>query len=108
MAKAEKEKSAVSRPVKSEAISKSKISANQQIEKACETALNKLKGLNLEIPLQAEIQWCLGSYRQDRNPVGLYQMANRALKVFKAEQDKKTKGITAKLIGDLEKALKGM
>jgi hypothetical protein len=52
------------------------------------------------------MEWCLGSYRSDRNPVGLYETAKRALAVFHAEKQKKTKGVTARLINDLERAVK--
>jgi len=76
------------------------------IDKVCEDALAKLKDLGIDSQLQAELQWCLGSYAADNNPTGLYQMAERALVVFNAEKAKKTKGVTAKLTGDLEKALK--
>ena len=75
------------------------------IEKVTEDALDKLKALNIEQGLQADIEWCLGSYRADGNPIGLYDMFSRVLSVFKTELQKKTKGITAKLIGDIEKAL---
>ena len=76
------------------------------IEKACATALAKLKTLNIEPQLQADIEWCIGSYSHDKNPVGLFEMGERALEVFKAELTKKTKGITAKFVEDLEKAVK--
>ncbi len=76
------------------------------IEKVAEEVLTKLKALNLEPQLQADIEWCLGSYRHDRNPAGLYEMAERAFGIFKAEQAKKTKGITTKLVSEVEKALK--
>jgi hypothetical protein len=49
--------------------------------------------------------WCLGSYNHDHNPVGLIEKASQALVVFKAELAKKTKGITAKFINDIESAL---
>jgi hypothetical protein len=75
------------------------------IEKACEAALSKLKELNIDEGLQSEIQWCLGSYHHDNNPAGLYVMAKRALAVFTVELAGKTKGVTAKLITDLEKAI---
>lgn len=75
------------------------------IEKACETALAKLRALNLDVQLQSEIDWCLGSYRSDKNPVGLYEMVQRAILVFKPELEKKTKGVTAKLVSDLEAAM---
>ena len=75
------------------------------IEQVCETALTKLKELNIDEGLQSEIQWCLGSYGYDKNPAGLYQMAKRALAIFTVEKANKTKGITAKIISDLEKAI---
>lgn len=86
-------------------ISKAKVSAEELIEKACTDALQKLQSLKLDQQFQSEIEWCLGSYRYDRNPHGLYQMAERALSVFKTEAAKKTKGITATFIKSIEKAL---
>lgn len=75
------------------------------IAKLSQTILDKLKSLHLEPGLQSDIVWCLGSYDHDKNPVGLYEKAAQALVVLKAELAKKTKGITAKLIADIEKAL---
>lgn len=75
------------------------------IEQACELAFNTLHELNLDAALQSEIQWCLGSYRHDGNPAGLYIMAKRAVAAFTVEKANKTKGITAKLITDIEKAI---
>ena len=75
------------------------------IEKAAEEALSKLKVLGIEPQLQADIEWCLGSYKADSNPAGLYEMTERAIAVLSAEKDKKTKGVTAKLITDLQKAV---
>jgi hypothetical protein len=96
-------------PVKTEkkkAAPKKEVPANDQIVKACEISLGTLATLDIEHALQSEINWCLGSYRNDGNPIGLFQMAERSLAVFRAEQSRKTKGVTAKLVGDLEKALK--
>jgi hypothetical protein len=76
-----------------------------KIEKACNAALDKLRSLNLDPQLQSDIEWCLGSYRSDNNPIGLYEMAQRALEVFKGELARKTKGVTAKMVSDLEKAI---
>jgi hypothetical protein len=85
---------------------KATVSAGEKIEVACETAFKKLQALGIEQQLQSEMEWCLGSYRHDNNPTGLYQMVERAITVFQSELTKKTKGVTAKLISDLEKALK--
>ena len=92
-------------PKKASTAPKSKTSS-LSIEKVSMDTLNKLAELGLETQLQADIEWCLGSYKSDNNPTGLFEMAERALKVFAIEKEKKTKGITAKLIGDLEKLIK--
>ena len=84
-------------------IAKAKTTLN--IVKVSESILDKLKTLNLEPGLQSDIVWCLGSYRHDQNPVGLLEKAAQALTLFKAAQAKKTKGITAKFISDIESAL---
>jgi hypothetical protein len=90
--KAAAKPAAASKPVSIEALSKS--------------ILEKLKAANLSPELQSEIEWCLGSYSHDQNPVGLFETSTKALPVLKNALAKKTKGITAKLIGDIEKALK--
>lgn len=79
--------------------------SNNSIEHVSETALQKLKELGIEEQLQRDIEWCLGSYRADQNPVGLYETAGKALAIFQNEKEKKTKGVTAKLISDLQKAV---
>jgi hypothetical protein len=106
MAKSTAKPTAEKAPVK-KAIAKTKsIPATSNIEKVAEDVLTKLKTLNLEPQLQADIEWCLGSYRHDKNPTGLFEMAEKAFGIFKNEQAKKTKGITSKLVGEVEKALK--
>ena len=89
----------------SKAKPKAKASA-MSLEEASEEALKKLQSLGIEPQLQSELQWCLGSYRFDRNPSGLYQTAGRAVAVLNEEKSKKTKGVTAKFVSDLEKAVK--
>jgi hypothetical protein len=107
MAKAT-EKKTTNKPAveKKPAAKKSATPAPLDIEKACTSALAKLKALDVEPQLQADIEWCLGSYSHDKNPIGLYEMGERALEVFKLQLDKKTKGVTAKMIADLEKTVK--
>lgn len=85
---------------------KPKAPAALAIEKACADSLKKLKAMKAELGLQADIEWCLGSYRHDKNPSGLYVMAERALLVFKGALVKNSKAVPAKLISDIEKALK--
>lgn len=79
------------------------VSESNPIVKTSEAALKKLKDLGIDGQLQADLEWCLGSYKADKNPVGLYEMARRALVVFK--DNKNSKGVTSKLISDLEKVV---
>lgn len=81
----------------------STVSESNPIVKTSETALQKLKELGIDNQLQADLEWCIGSYKADKNPIGLYEMARRALVVFK--DNKNTKGVTTKLINDLEKVV---
>lgn len=80
--------------------------SNNNVEKVNIEALQKLQELGIEEQLQRDLEWCLGSYRADHNPVGLYETARKALFVFQAEKQRKTKGVTTKLINDLEKVIK--
>lgn len=75
------------------------------IESVCEKILDKLRALNLEPALQNDIAWCLGSYRHDGNPIGLYQMAARALPVLNDARVKNARSVPATLITSLQKAL---
>lgn len=98
------EKAAVKKasPKKVTAVKKEK---SMDIASAGVTALSKLKELGIEQSLQADLEWCLGSYKFDKNPAGLQEMVGRAIKVFTVEKEKKTKGVTSKLITDLSKTL---
>lgn len=100
---------APAKTAKKPAVPKQKPSANpnQLIESVCVSSLEKLQELDLDYQLQSEINWCLGSFRSDGNPVGLYLMAERALGIFKSELAAKRKGITPALIKSIEKALSG-
>lgn len=98
-------KTSAKAPVKKTSAKSAKTSSTLNIEKVCNEVLEKLKALGLDQQLQSDIEWCLGSYRSDNNPVGLYGMAARALVIFQDEKAKKTKGVTVKLIADLEKVV---
>lgn len=81
-------------------------SSAPSLEKTGEEILKKLKSLDLDHQLQADLEWCLGSFKYDKNPIGLIESAERAVVVFKDALNKKMKGVTAKTINDIEKVLK--
>ena len=74
-------------------------------EKACVDAKTKLEKLGIEENIQAELAWVVGSYNYDKNPVGLYEIGNKALVALKAYKDEKPRLVSKKFIADLEKAL---
>jgi hypothetical protein len=94
-------KTSTKSPAKKASVKTAVASDVNPIVKASETALEKLKTLGIDDQLQADLEWCIGSYKADKNPAGLYEMVRRSVKVFK--DNKTTKGVTAKLISDLEK-----
>jgi len=94
----------VSAPAKKSAV-KPKAKTVVNIEKVAEDILAKLKSLNIEQQTQADLEWCLGSYRFDKNASGLLEVMRKSLHVLKQEQAKKTKGVTAALVNKIEKAL---
>jgi len=75
------------------------------IEKVSEEILSKLKTLDMGQQLQADLEWCLGSYRFDQNATGLKEVIGKAHEVLKQAHAKKTKGITTALLNSIEKVL---
>ena len=80
---------------------------NQKIEKACEASLDKFNKLGLKeyADTQAKLEYVLGSYRFDGNPVGLFDIGEQALSDLKKIKKDKPRSIAKKLIDDLEKAI---
>ncbi len=103
MAKAPVKK--VSAPAKKSVAKPKAKTSSANIEKVTEDILAKLKSLDIEHPMQADLEWCIGSYRYDRNATGLVESVSRALTVLKEAHAKKTKGITAALISTIEEVL---
>ena len=81
---------------------------NQKIEKACAAALDKFQkiGLDKYADIQSKLEYVIGSYGYDSNPVGLYEIGAKALKDLKKYKKDKPRLVSKKLIEDLEKALK--
>jgi hypothetical protein len=81
---------------------------NLKIEKACEAALEKFQKMGLEkyADVQSKLEYVLGSYRYDGNPVGLYEIGEMALKSLKKYKKEKPRLVSKKLIEDLEKGMK--
>ena len=106
MAKSTTAKKTLSTSTKTVAPKKKTSTASVSIDKASQAALTVLKKLNIEEKLQQDIEWCLGSYGHDHNPVGLIETAKRSIRILKAAKAKNAKAVTLKVISDLEKVVK--
>ncbi len=74
---------------------------------ACEEAVGVFTKLKVEDynDIQSKLEYCIGSYNHDKNPIGLYEygaVALSELKSFKAANPRK---VNKKIIENLEKYL---
>lgn len=74
-----------------------------KLERTVESALGKLTKLKGNDQIVADLEWCLGSYKSDHNPVGLIEKSQTALELLKAQKEKNSRSVSKKLIEDLEK-----
>ncbi|MDW7690287.1 hypothetical protein R9C00_24010 [Flammeovirgaceae bacterium SG7u.111] len=85
----------------------SEVSTNDRIEKACVNARDKFEKLGEDFSeVKGKLDWVLGSYANDGNPEGLYEVGGIALSSLTAYKKQKPRQVSKKLIEDLEKALK--
>ncbi len=80
---------------------------NEKLRNAIVNAFETFKKINDEAnaEIQSKLEFVIGSYDFDKNPVGLYEFGNKALKTLTKIKEKSTKKVTKKVIDDLEKAL---
>lgn len=80
--------------------------AAEKMEKVLIEAKDKLIDLGIAEQLVSEIEWCLGSYAHDQNPVGLYQKGEEAYATLEDYKKSNARKVPKKLLEDLSKALK--
>ena len=69
------------------------------------TVLEKAKDQNT-VELQSKLIWCLGSYDNDKNPVGLHEYGVVALETLKNIKKNNPRRINKKIIEGLEKGIR--
>lgn len=82
------------------------LTPEQKIEKACINAKEKLESLGIEDQIQAELEYVIGSYGFDKNPVGLYEIGGKAYKALESFKTENPRKVSKKLLTDIEGALK--
>ena len=77
----------------------------EKFRNACEAASQVFTKIKAEeyTNLQAKLDYCIGSYDYDKNPVGLYEIGLDALKELEAFKLKNPRKVNKKVIADLKK-----
>ncbi len=80
---------------------------NEKLRNACWNAFLCFTKINEPAyhEIQAKLEYVVGSYDFDKNPVGLYEIGNLALPVLKKIKSKSPRKVTKQLITELEKRL---
>jgi hypothetical protein len=81
---------------------------SEKLKNACKAALLALKKLSSSEydDIKSKLEFVIGSYEFDKNPVGLYEIGEKALKVLNEAKKKNPQKISKKVITDLETSLK--
>lgn len=81
---------------------------NEKLKKSCQDAVVAMQKLNTEetTEVQSKLEWCIGSYDFDKNPVGLHEMGLKSLDLLKEIKQKQPRKVTKKVIDGLEKSIK--
>ena len=77
---------------------------NEKLKNACKAALLTFKKLgDSEFDeIKSKLEFVIGSYEFDKNPVGLIEFGQKALKLLNEAKKKNPKKVTKKVITDLE------
>lgn len=80
---------------------------SDNLRNACQSAVEVFAKLKQDqySDIQSKLEYCIGSYDNDKNPSGLYEygkVALKALEAFKADNPRK---VSKKIIEDLSKNL---
>ncbi|MCD4790502.1 MAG: hypothetical protein K8R37_10920 [Bacteroidales bacterium] len=83
---------------------------NERLQKSCQDALQAFQKLNKEeyAEIQSKLEWCLGSFENDKNPVGLHEFGVKSLKILKDVKVKQPRKVNKKVIDGLEKSIKSL
>ena len=80
---------------------------NEKLRNACAKAVETFQKIDdkANTEIQSTLEFCIGSYDFDQNPVGLNEFGKKAVKILTKIKEKSPKKVTKKVIEDLEKAL---
>jgi hypothetical protein len=85
------------------------MSNNQKLEKACKDALAQFEKLGDEqfYDIRSKLEFVLGSYGFDGNPVGLHEYAKKSSDILKKYKHKHPRKVSKKLLDSIDLAVDG-
>ena len=83
-----------------------KLNQSDQVREACRAAADAFRKLDKPeyTDIISRLEFCIGSYDFDQNPIGLIQHAKIALQMLKELKKTNSRKISKKLLDDLEKS----
>ncbi len=84
------------------------MSNTEKFRNACEDAVAVFTKLNIDkqTEIKSRLEFCIGSYDNDKNPVGLFEHGEIALYELKSFKSQFPRKVNKKVITNLEKYLK--
>jgi hypothetical protein len=81
---------------------------NEKLRNECQNALETLEKLKIteSAELQAKLAWCIGSYDYDKNPSGLSEYGEMALKMLNKFKEKNPRKVSKKVLDGLDAAIR--
>lgn len=78
-----------------------------KLEKACKDALAQFEKIGDEkfYDIRSKLEFVLGSYGFDKNPVGLQEFAKKSSKLLKSYKEKFPRKVSKRLIDSIDKAV---
>jgi hypothetical protein len=83
------------------------MNTNEKLEKACKDALAKFEKIGDEkyYDIRSKLEFVLGSFGFDGNPVGLNEYAKKSSELLKKYKAKYPRKVSLKLIDSIDKAV---
>lgn len=83
------------------------MTVNQKLEKACKDALAQFEKIGDEkfYDIRSKLEFVLGSYGFDGNPIGLYEYAKKSSEELKKFKKTNPRKVPKQLLDSMEKAI---
>lgn len=80
---------------------------NEKLKKSCQEALQVITKLDRKefAEIRSKLEFVIGSYEYDKNPVGLHEFGVKALQVLTNLKKKEPRKVNAKVLENLEKSI---